>query len=81
MVMKEKVLFDFIKYCLISNQIECNKTETEQKKNKKEAEGIHELTFITIKEGHSMSTFLNIWESRLTHIITTFSTQYLEDFK
>lgn len=63
MVMKEKVLFDFIKYCLISNQIECNKTdkktETTPKKNKKEAEGIHELTFITIKEGHSMSTFLN----------------------
>jgi hypothetical protein len=65
--MKEKVMFDFIKYCLISNQIECNKTEIRKQKqkqnktkNKKEAEGIHELTFITIKEGHSMSTFLNI---------------------
>jgi hypothetical protein len=36
--MKEKVMFDFIKYCLISNQIECNKTEIrkqKQKQNKK----------------------------------------------
>jgi hypothetical protein len=35
MVMKEKVLFDFIKYCLISNQIECNKTEIRKQKQNK----------------------------------------------
>lgn len=63
MVMKEKVLFDFIKYCLISNQIECNETDKKTgppPKKIRRKQRAYELTFLTIKEGHSMSTFLNI---------------------